>query len=105
MNTAILLDMPYEITRTGATLTLALAGDASDHPALLDQIGVDLVEPGVTLLVIDLAAVDTANSVLIGWLVRLSNAIGKQRMRVTGANPRVRHLLVRMRLDELFALV
>ncbi len=101
MTTAALIDMPYRVQRADDDLTIILAADAADHPALPGDSAADLVEASTGRVVVDASAVTEANSVLIGWLVRLAAALGPKKVTLRNLAPRLRALFVRMRLDQL----
>ena len=74
MTIAALIDMPYQLQRAEDDLTIILAADAADHPALpRDEVG-DLCGAPSTRITVDASAIGQVNSVLIGWLVRLAAA-------------------------------
>ena len=105
MTIAALIDMPYQLQRAEDDLTIILAADAADHPALpRDEVG-DLCAAPSTRITVDASAIAQVNSVLIGWLVRLAAAAGPGRVMITNLAPRARAMFLRMRLDQLLIIL
>ena len=102
MNTAFLFDSPVLCERVADRLVLTVSRDGADHPALA-QHPLPVDEPGIVAIDVDLAQVTQANSVLIGWLVRLVALCGCP-VTLLNVAPRVGMILRRMNLHALMTI-
>lgn len=101
MNTTLLFDAPVLCERLGDRLVLTVSRDGAEHPALTQQ-PLPLDDAGITGIDVDMAQVAQANSVIIGWLVRLVSQSGKP-VRLLNTAPRVALILRRMNLHTIMS--
>lgn len=100
-----LMDVPYVITDHADRRVITLARDAVDHPILAADPATNCLEDSGTLdIAIDCAAIAQANSLLIAWIIRVSQAASPRQVTLIGVNERQAVLFRRMRLDHIVIL-
>ena len=97
-----LMEPPYVITDEAKRRVITLTRDAVDHPALAADPATTCLEDSGTLdIAINCAAILQANSLLIAWIIRVSQAASPRRVTLMGVSERQAVLFRRMRLDHI----
>ncbi len=99
--TAIFLTSAYVIERRERTWVVTLNREAGEQPCLPGDDGAWLKGEAADELEIRCHALKQANSVLIAWIIRLSQVAPTARLRLTGCDRRVLTLFKRLRIDAL----
>lgn len=101
----LLMDAPYVIIDLPGRRLITLTRDAVDHPVLAADPATTCLEDSGTLdIAIDCAAIAQANSLLIAWIIRVSQAASPRHVTLVGVNERQAVLFRRMRLDHIVRL-